>query len=887
MFRTKRRARARVALKTIAAALAATSIGCPKAADRTPHVQATQGAARRVGFLSSHAAANRKSAAVGARVHPLAPGEELAGPNATGRPGDWVLENDEVVFVVDALGRGTGLAESGGNIVDAADAKTRRDELGQVFTYFGAFPRQGVYTAIDSRLEPDGTAVLVSRGTELYEPEVEVVTELRLRPGDRTLLLRTTLTNRGRATVKGLGLGDAVQWGGVEKIAPGMPPGFKGKSTGRYLGGVGRVASYAITVTAGDIGAISGSGWTDTEQKKDVAIEPGASIRYERVFVVGARPDSSSLVAELTRASGGALGELEVGLTDASGAPVKAEAGAKVWLGTPQNPEVLSLVATGEGTVRGSVPPGKWSLSFAPSVGRRSAGSPATVEVAANAEAKTTLAVTDAGSVSLGPCTESGAAGESAPTPCRITIEGLDGAEAPNLGPAHVAGMARNVVILRPSEVMTVPLAYGRYRLTASRGPEYDLTVAEITVPHKGAVAFALRRVVDTSGYVAADFHQHTIVGADAPVATRDRILANAAEGVEVAVASEHNTIGDLASLAKELALDPWVAEISGVELTSDASKAPFGHANVYPLDPDPSKSRNGAPPVRDRLASDVFAEALSLSRRHGVLQINHPRSGRTGYFDQLGFDPKTGVGTGAGYVASFDALEVWNGLSVSHRDRVLEDFFALLRTSHPVTPVADTDTHGVVGEEPGYPRTFVRLERSAEAPLSAWDAARSQELAEAIREARDVVLSNGPFMTVSANGARIGGVATARNGDVTVRVSVETAPWIAVDHVELRLARGLLPSRSSARLTPAKNASGALVSSATFTFRPKADDAVVVVVSGTKPMRPVLSGDDADLVPWAMSAPIWIDADGNGIALGRRAPRTAAEIAAGPHPRN
>src|SRR4029078_5446613 len=105
-------------------------------------------------------------------------------------------------------------------------------------------------------------------------------------------------------------------------------------------------------------------------------------------------------------------------------------------------------------------------------------------------------------------------------------------------------------------------------------------------------------------------------------------------------------------------------------------------------LCPRPDKRRSAAPALRDLLASDVFAEARALPDGPHVLQINHPRSGKNGYFDQLGFDPQTGLGTGPVYDASFDAIEVWNGRVVRHRQKVLEDFFALLRTSHPVTPI-------------------------------------------------------------------------------------------------------------------------------------------------------------------------------------------------------
>jgi hypothetical protein len=102
-------------------------------------------------------------------------------------------------------------------------------------------------------------------------------------------------------------------------------------------------------------------------------------------------------------------------------------------------------------------------------------------------------------------------------------------------------------------------------------------------------VSAALRRVVDTSGYVSTDFHQHTILSADAPVGTRDRVLANVAEAVEVAVASEHNVVADLGPLVRELGMSRYLVSIAGDELTTDASKKPWGHANVFPLAVDPS----------------------------------------------------------------------------------------------------------------------------------------------------------------------------------------------------------------------------------------------------------------------------------------------------------
>ncbi len=170
----------------------------------------------------------------------------------------------------------------------------RKDELGQVLTYFGTFPRQAVYDGLSSGAERDGTAWVEARGRELFEAKLAITTRYTLHPPDRALLMETTIVNTGDAPIELAALGDAVQWGGVEKVAPGKEPGFKGPSSGPYVGGVGRFTSYAVASTEGDVDAISGRGWTDTAQRKDVKVAPRDAVRYARVLVVGERPDTSS-----------------------------------------------------------------------------------------------------------------------------------------------------------------------------------------------------------------------------------------------------------------------------------------------------------------------------------------------------------------------------------------------------------------------------------------------------------------------------------------------------------------------------------------------------------------------------------------------------------------
>jgi hypothetical protein len=821
---------------------------CPARSDVTPLIHVDPRAAGRLDWLA-HSAEAAAPQARPARVHSMKDGEALGGPNAIGRPGDLLLENDEVVFVIDQLGSSAGFAESGGNLVDAADARARKDELGQAVTFFGKFPRQGVYDSLSSGTSDDGSAWVEAKGRELYEAALAVSTRYTLHPPDRALLLETTIENTGGAAIELPSLGDAIQWGGAEKVAPGKAPGFKGPSSGPYVGGVGRFASYAVTATDGAIDGVSGGSWTDTAQRRGVKIAPGEKVSYARILLVGERPDTSSLVGELAMAAGSPVGDVEVHV----GSPDAVPTGLSLALVAEGSKEKLTLAPP----FRARVPVGRYSLE---GYSLSKVTPPGPVDVRADAVARFDVAIDPPASVEIR-CVGT----DGATIPCKVTFEGTAPTPTPSFGLAHAAGPARNQVTTADG-VAGVWLEPGRYRVTASRGPEYALAAVDLDVAsgEHAPRTLALARVVDTAGYLACDFHQHTMLGADAPVSTHDRVISNVAEGVEIAVASEHNVVADLEPIVKSLHLEHELVSIAGDELTSDASRHPWGHANVFPLVPDASKSRGGAPPVRDREAHEVFEE-LRHARGDIVVQVNHPRSGSNGYFDLLGFQATTGVGTQPGYDAAFDALEVWNGRNVEARGKVRDDFFALLRTGHPVTATANTDTHGVVGQEAGYPRTYVRV--ADDAHLDAWDAVRTADLVHAIKSARDVVLTNGPMLRVTAGGVSVGGVVRGRGA--TVKVHVESAPWVVVD--EVSLVRASAPDKPDTKhVVPKPNPAGALVADVSFDLRATADDAFVVIASGTRPMSPVLAGDDREIVPWAMTGALWVDADRDGRALGR-----------------
>ncbi len=596
---------------------------CAAPRDTTPLIRVDPKAARRLDWIARTAPAEPKSGA--ARVHAMKAGEELGGPNAIGRPGDWLLENDEVAFVIDHLGSSAGFAESGGNIVDAADARVRKDELGQVFAYFGKFPRQGVYDTISTGRSPDGSAWVEARGRELYEPTLLVTTRYTLHAPDRALLIETTLENTGADPVDGLSLGDAIQWGGAEKIAPGKTRGFKGASSGPYVGGVGRFTSYAITSTRGTVDATSGGTWTDTAQRRDVKLAPREKTSYARIFIVGERADTSSLVSELALSAGQPVGAVDLSLLPTDGEwSVDVPSDARVSIQNASGAEVMTLQAAGAPPrLEGLLPPGSYVLSYAGG-GGRAGRAPVPLEVHADGVTHADVPVTRAAGVRVlcrGPLDATEARGEA--TPCKVTFERTDGGSPPDFGVAYAAGPARHQVTTSDG-VIDVPLAWGAYRVTASRGPEYSLAQTDLTLApgEETEVRLSPRRVVDTLGYLACDFHQHTMLGTDAPVATRDRIISNVAEGVEAAVASEHNVVADLEPIVRALHLERRLVSISGDELTSDASRHPWGHANAWPLPFRPDDPRGGAPAVRDRTPRQVFDELRSKVGADFVLQV-------------------------------------------------------------------------------------------------------------------------------------------------------------------------------------------------------------------------------------------------------------------------
>jgi hypothetical protein len=232
------------------------------------------------------------------------------------------------------------------------------------------------------------------------------------------------------------------------------------------------------------------------------------------------------------------------------------------------------------------------------------------------------------------------------------------------------------------------------------------------------------------------------------------------------------------------------------------------------------------------------------------VIQVNHPRSGApTGLFDVVGFDRATARGTRGDVPRDVDAIEVWNGRYQPDAERVMLDWLALLRTGARITATANSDSHAIVTQEVGYPRTCVAATAADVPGLTAADVVR------ALRVTRDAYLTDGPRLRVETldGQSALGRTVTAGpDGRVALRVRVAATRWAAVDALEVIHGGGAI-ERLAVRF-----ASGPDLVTAETVVRVPARDGLVVFRARGATRIPVLL-DDPPLFPMAISNPVYL----------------------------
>jgi hypothetical protein len=437
--------------------------------------------------------------------------------------------------------------------------------------------------------------------------------------------------------------------------------------------------------------------------------------------------------------------------------------------------------------------------------------------------------------------------------PAKLIWQGHGGTPTPDLGRERNLRADHVVYTAGRSDLLLAP---GTYALTVTRGPDYELAVrrVQIKAAQTQQLKLVLRKLVTTPGWIAADLHVHSNASYDSPVTPAARIIAAAAVGVELLATTDHNAVahyaralsrGTYGTAAREL-LGQRLQLIAGDEVSTE--RPGFGHFNAFPLTSDVPPAHRGTDAPR------LFRETRAAGR-DVLIQVNHPRMGSIGYFDQLGFDPLAGRASRPRFAAGFDLLEVFNGDHLEHPAEVarcLADWHALLRTGQRVTATGGSDAHRLPVQDAGYPRTLVLWQPGARDDEDS-RAARTSDVLAALRGQRAVV-SSGPFIELLAEGQPVGALVKARGGQVELSIAVQAAPHVDVREVEL-LDGGTLRER----FTVAGRAVRRFARRLTLPVR--GDTWLVALARGQRADPTQRAG----VHPFALTNPIFVDADGDG----------------------
>ncbi|MGB7297650.1 MAG: CehA/McbA family metallohydrolase [Candidatus Aminicenantales bacterium] len=446
--------------------------------------------------------------------------------------------------------------------------------------------------------------------------------------------------------------------------------------------------------------------------------------------------------------------------------------------------------------------------------------------------------------------------------PGKISFLGIAPTESPYFKPENPVETGRGWEGFKNScfpgqDGLTVRLPVGTYLAGASRGPEYsiDHKVIEVVKEENRDLIFIIDRVVETPGLVSFDPHLHT-TRSDGRPSVAERIRSVVAEGIEIMAATDHNIITDYAPDLDRLGLTGELTVIPGCEVTTPDVL----HFNTYPMEIRPGELGNGVINAIADSASPLFA--ASREKNPGtVIQVNHPRAGDLGYFNNLSLDLESAATALPGLDLNVDLLEVLNGPHYYYSNRAaIEDWFHLLNRGYVVPIVGSSDSHGIDRGEPGYSRTYVCLPDEKRTPFD------QEAFIAALKKGRSFV-TNGPLIAFEVNGHQApGSFMAAQNGKVDVSLRVWGAPWVDLDEVRLIL-------NGERRIVfPVSPLDGAIEKfEQEICVSLTEDTAICVEAIGAKTLFPVIqrfsrTGSLEDgTPPYALTNPVYVDVDGNG----------------------
>lgn len=626
-----------------------------------------------------------------------------AGLNAGAANGDYLLRNDYVTAVIDALDHPHHLGLTGGSLIDLAPAGGS-DHLQQVSQITGILPRDSAhYESVQLLEAADGSsASVVVRGRLEGDTSMRLVTRYELRRCDRGVRIRTELYNTGH-TVWTSFLADAYWWGnrGVTAFVPLPGQGFTQPPldlvnidpTWRHFPWMAgsthapQQSSYA-TVACGMEGLLHGvqNSTISAAGTERSVVRPGDGLVLERMVLVndGAGLGGAQSLAMSARRQqfGEATVTLRGRVQRSDGSPVGGDereasllfyepaAGADPDAPTGITPWSEAVPVAADGSFNVLVPSGRSYRVRAQRLGRPVGAGQAIV-----AGTPLTLTIPSAPRLTVNVVDNMGRllpaelilvpTGDTQASEVDGSEWGYFGGCAPYLGPPHGAAPACNrALAVNGTASFRVPSRPGgaaaSYWVYAHAGPGYTLARQSVRVAdgEQATVNLSLTALPTMlpDGALWGDFHVHGGRSFDTNFPDRDRVLTFVTAGMHVIASTEHDAIADFSDAIAALGVGDRIRMMYGTETTPEVpwfllpgSSFPrvIGHFMFWPLQYDPTMSGNGLP--WDELAqpAELFDRmaARSIPNERGVIQMNHPLAdsivGRDlGYMRALLVDP-------------------------------------------------------------------------------------------------------------------------------------------------------------------------------------------------------------------------------------------------------
>jgi len=770
------------------------------------------------------------------------------GKEADGIRGDFVLRSEKVEAVISQnapnrrANMSTFYGEDGVTPGALYDLTLRGANNDQLVIYSPSGHGQVSYVKI-ANVKEEGSAAVESVTTAGKNGGVFKRHEYRVKDGVQGLFITTVLRNESDKPQKTFTKDDFTRFDSTGTTSDGI----------RWADAINPAhkCGYALATLS----------VTGIEKLEDtIELKPKQEVVIARFFAVGTSP--AQAVGEAREAKGGKMGIVSGQINDTNG---KGIVTASILV--PDGSKTIPAYPDAEGKFSLKLLQGPAELAVT-DLGRPDAKISFTV-----AEGNTTtpkLTMQNASGIRFAITGEDGK-----PLPCKAHFAPLD-EKAPklDLGPKW---RAHGCVDQYHSENghFTQQLPPGKYHVVVVRGPEYSHIATDVTVEAGKTVEFkgTLKRLVDTKGWISADFHNHSTPSGDNVCDTDGRLINIAVEHLEFAPTTEHNRLFDWEPTIKALGLENHIKTVKGIELTGSRQ-----HFNAFPFEPDPLKQDGGAPVWND----DPRITAITLRRWQGEradrwIQFNHPDLANM-FTDRDNDGIADGGFVGVG--GMIDGSESENGPgtdiladspfklnrpagSLAMKVSQVREFLwrQLLNQGLRVTAVGVADAHSVYGNGVGCWRCY--LPSSTDEPAKIDWAELSPHA-----KAGHIVLSTGPFLEVTTQNGKIAGDDDRATGGIDLKVRVQCTDWMDIDRVQVLVNSRPDPKLNFTRTSHPKMFKDGVVKFDETIHIPLQHDAHLIVVAIDEDGDEKIgfgTSDYAKMRPCAYNNPIYVDADGGG----------------------